>query len=166
MRLIEVTLDPFGLTTRRMSPMAELPPPFVAIDGLSNFRDIGGWPIEHSNGGTSTVRKGIFYRGPDTSTVTLAGLAGLKALHVTTDFDLRSKGQIEKAGGATELEGIKRVWCPAFPDGEYSPEKAAARYVQYASDGTEVRSSCSQFLLLDDFIVFSHLALLYKAQVF
>ena len=36
------------------------------------------------------------------------------------------------------MEGIERIWAPAFPDGEYSPEKAAARYVQYASDGTEV----------------------------
>jgi hypothetical protein len=36
------------------------------------------------------------------------------------------------------MDGIERIWAPAFPDGEYSPEKAAARYVQYASDGTEV----------------------------
>lgn len=66
------------------------------------------------------------------------GIAKLKDIGVTTDFDLRSKGQIEKAGGAMEMEGINRIWCPAFPDGEYSPEKAAMRYVQYSSDGTEV----------------------------
>jgi hypothetical protein len=117
---------------------AEIAPPFVDIDGLANFRDIGGLPIESNNGKITTVRKGVFYRGPDTSTITAAGIAKLKELHVTADFDLRSKGQIEKAGGATEMEGIQRIWCPAFPDGEYSPEKAAARYVQYASDGTEV----------------------------
>jgi hypothetical protein len=119
--------------------MAELSPPFVAIDGLANFRDIGGWPIEDKDGETvAHVRKGVFYRGPDTSTVTPAGLTRLKELGVTADFDLRSKGQIEKAGGPSLLEGIERIWAPAFPDGEYSPEKAAARYVQYSSDGTEV----------------------------
>jgi hypothetical protein len=125
-------------TAKEQELKTEIAPPFVDIDGLANFRDIGGLPIESNNGNTTTVRKGVFYRGPDTSTVAPAGIAKLKELHVTTDFDLRSKGQIEKAGGATEMDGIQRIWCPAFPDGEYSPEKAAARYVQYASDGTEV----------------------------
>jgi hypothetical protein len=119
--------------------MAELPPQFVAIDGLSNFRDIGGWPIEDKDGKViAKVRTGVFYRGPDTRTVTPTGIAKLKELGVTADFDLRSKGQIEKLGGPAPMEGIERIWAPAFPDGEYSPEKAAARYVQYASDGTEV----------------------------
>ncbi|KAH8783495.1 putative tyrosine-protein phosphatase [Hyaloscypha sp. PMI_1271] len=118
--------------------MAELPPPFVAIDGLANFRDIGGSPIEDKDGKTvAKVRNGVFYRGPDTRTVTPAGIARLKELGITADFDLRSKGQIEKLGGPSPIDGIERIWAPAFPDGEYSPEKAAARYVQYASDGTE-----------------------------
>ncbi|KAE9367760.1 hypothetical protein N431DRAFT_349581 [Stipitochalara longipes BDJ] len=118
--------------------MAELPPQFVAIEGLANFRDIGGWPIEDKDGKVvAKVRKGVFYRGPDTRTVTPAGIDRLKELGVTADFDLRSKGQIEKLGGPNPMNGIERIWAPAFPDGEYSPEKAAARYVQYASDGTE-----------------------------
>jgi len=121
-----------------MTDKPEVQPPFVDIPGLANFRDIGGWPIEDGKGVVKgTVRKGIFYRGPDTTTATDEGVVKLRSLGVTTDFDLRSKGQIEKAGGFKELEGIQRVWCPAFPDGEYSPEKAAARYVLYASDGTE-----------------------------
>lgn len=128
-----------------MTDQAELQqPPFVDIPGLANFRDIGGWPIEDGKGNVlSTVRKGIFYRGPDTTPVTDEGVLKLRELGVTTDFDLRSKGQIEKAGGYKDLEGIQRVWCPAFPDGEYSPEKAAARYVLYASDGTEVGQNSS-----------------------
>lgn len=118
---------------------AALEPPFVNIPGLSNFRDIGGWPIKDQNGNTiATVRKGIFYRGPDTAAITDEGVVKLRCLNITTDFDLRSKGQIEKAGGFKQLDGIERISCPAFPDGEYSPDKAAARYVQYASDGTDV----------------------------
>jgi hypothetical protein len=121
--------------------MAELPPQFVAIDGLANFRDIGGWPIEDKDGKTiSRIRKGVFYRGPDTATVTPVGLAKLKELNIVTDFDLRSKGQIAKTGGPSVLDGVERIWAPAFPDEEYSPEKAAARYVQYSSDGTEARA--------------------------
>lgn len=122
-----------------MTAQVDIQPPFVDIPGLANFRDIGGWPIEDSNGIlTGRVRKGVFYRGPDVVTITDEGTAKLRSLGITTDFDLRSNGQIVKAGGFKELEGIKRIGCPAFPDGEYSPDKAAARYVQYASDGTDV----------------------------
>ncbi len=121
-----------------------LSPHFVSIPGLANFRDIGGWPISDDKGNIiATVRKGIFYRGPDTAPIEPAGEARLRELGITTDFDLRSKGQILKAGGFKDIDGITRISCPAFPDGEYSPEKAAARYVQYASDGTDV--SASQF---------------------
>lgn len=117
-----------------------LPSQFVDIPGLANFRDIGGWPISDQNGKVvASVRKGIFYRGPDTASIEPAGEAKLRELGITTDFDLRSKGQIVKAGGFKEVEGITRISCPAFPDGQYSPDKAAARYVQYASDGTDVR---------------------------
>ncbi|CZT06774.1 related to protein-tyrosine phosphatase [Rhynchosporium graminicola] len=116
-----------------------LQPPFVDIPGLANFRDIGGWPIQDEKGIINgTVKKGIFYRGPDTTTVTDEGMSMLRReLGIMVHFDLRSKGQIEKAGGFKQLDGIKRVCCPVVPDGEYSPEKAAKRYVLYASDGTE-----------------------------
>ncbi|PBP22606.1 hypothetical protein BUE80_DR006452 [Diplocarpon rosae] len=121
-----------------MTDSAGVQSPFVSIPGLANFRDIRSWPIEDGEGKVvSTVRKGVFYRGPDTATVTDEGLGKLKGLGITTDFDLRSKGQIEKASGFKDLQGIRRVWVPAFSDGEYSPEKAAARLVRYASDGTE-----------------------------
>lgn len=116
-----------------------IPPPFVAIPGLANFRDIGGWPIADEKGNVvAAVRPGVIFRGPDTATVTDEGVVKLRELGVRSDLDLRSKGQIEKAGGFRELPGIERIWAPAFPDGEYSPEKAARRYVLYASDGTEV----------------------------
>lgn len=119
--------------------MEELPPPFVSIDGLANTRDIGGWPIVDSNGSPRcTVRKGIVYRGPDTSPITDAGITKLRALGVTTVFDLRSKIQIDRAGGYKKIEGIQRIWCPVFGEEEYTQEKAGLRYQQYAGDGTEV----------------------------
>lgn len=116
-----------------------LPPQFVCVAGLANFRDIGGWPIFSQAGIViGYVREGVFYRGPDTAQIEPAGEVKLRELGITKYFDIRSNGQIRKAGGFKEIDGIERVGCPAFPDGEYSPEKAAARYVQYASDGTEV----------------------------
>lgn len=119
--------------------MEELLPPFVNVDGLANVRDIGGWSIVDSNGnGRYSVRKGIIYRGPDTSSITDTGMAKLRALGVTMIFDLRSKVQIDRAGGHKEIEGIQWIWCPVFGEEEYTQEKAGLRYQQYASDGTEV----------------------------
>ena len=118
--------------------MEELPPPFVSIDGLANVRDIGGWLVVDSNGNLGSVRKGIVYRGPDTSSITDVGTTKLKALGVTKMFDLRSKAQIDRAGGHKEIEGIQWIWCPVFSEEEYTQEKAGLRYQQYSSDGTEV----------------------------
>ncbi|KAH6674787.1 putative tyrosine-protein phosphatase [Halenospora varia] len=108
-------------------------PPFVPIPGLSNFRDIGGYPISPS----LSVRKGILYRGPDLAPITSAGEQKLRDLGIEVIFDLRSVPQIERAGGVKEVEGIKRVWCPVFEEGEYTAEKAGLRYSQYASEGTD-----------------------------
>lgn len=123
--------------------MDALPPQFVTVPGLSNIRDIGGWPVhDPKSEDVFQVRKGVVYRGPDTATISPEGLTKLKELGIRTVFDIRSKPQIMKAGGVKELDGIQRIWCPIFPEGEYSPEKAAARYALYASDGTEVRNEC------------------------
>ena len=123
----------------------ELPPPFVSVPGLSNFRDIGGWPVVASDGSTvGKVRSRVFYRGPDVAPITEEGTAKLKELGIVRIFDLRSKPQIDKAGGPKEVEGIPRVWLPVFSEEQYSQDKAALRYQQYSSEGTEVcgRSRC------------------------
>jgi len=119
--------------------MEEFQPPFVTIDGLANVRDIGGWLIADCDGHLDcSVRKGIVYRGPDTSPITETGIRKLRDLGVTTVFDLRSKIQIDRAGGYKKIEGIQWIWCPVFSEEEYTQEKAGLRYQQYAGDGTEV----------------------------
>ncbi|TVY31762.1 Tyrosine-protein phosphatase, partial [Lachnellula subtilissima] len=118
-----------------------LQPPFIPIDGLTNFRDIGGWPIQSPSSAPSSastrVRAGILYRGPELTPLTPTGTSHLKSLHITTIFDLRSTPQISRAGGIKQIEGISRVWCPVFGEDEYTPEKAGMRYMKYCSHGTE-----------------------------
>lgn len=84
------------------------------------------------------VRKGLLYRGSDTINIKLEGEARLRELGVKTDFDLRSKQQIEKAGGYREMEGIERIWAPVFAEEQYTEEAARQRYELYAGEGTEV----------------------------
>lgn len=110
-------------------------PPFHIVPGISNFRDIGGWEIQTPN---VTVRKGVLFRGSDSNRITPQGITKLQQLGVKTDFDLRSKQQIEKAGGFKELEGIERQWTPVFAEEEYTEEAARQRYELYASEAPDV----------------------------
>ncbi|KAF2438277.1 putative tyrosine-protein phosphatase [Karstenula rhodostoma CBS 690.94] len=112
-------------------------PLFHSIPGLSNFRDIGGWPISSSDGLTRRVRKGVLFRGSDTNRITPEGEEQLRQLGIKTDFDLRSKQQIEKTGGYKEIAGIERRWTPVFAEEQYTEEAARRRYEQYAGEGTE-----------------------------
>ncbi|KAJ3548720.1 hypothetical protein NMY22_g1159 [Coprinellus aureogranulatus] len=118
--------------------------PFHLAPGISNFRDIGGWPIASAEEGSTIighVRRGVLYRGSDTNRVQPEGVKKLVELGIKTDFDLRSKQQIEKTGGFRDLAGegfgIQRRWTPVFSDEAYTDEEARRRYELYAGDGTE-----------------------------
>lgn len=114
--------------------------PFHLIAGLSNFRDVGGWPIASSSSAPKHVPTGILYRGSDTNHIRPEGAAKLRELGIKTDFDLRSKQQIEKAGGYKEIEGVERKWTPVFAEEQYTEEAARNRYELYAGEGTDVNT--------------------------
>ncbi|KAF2201178.1 hypothetical protein GQ43DRAFT_440818 [Delitschia confertaspora ATCC 74209] len=126
-------------TTLHPSPFPSHP--FIPVPSLSNFRDIGGWPIySPSNPSICTghVRPGIIYRGSDTNRIQPSGIHILRdTLNIKTDFDLRSTQQIEATGGYKDLDGIRRIWAPIFKEEEYTEEAARRRYQMYAEDGTE-----------------------------
>ncbi|KAF2278887.1 uncharacterized protein EI97DRAFT_371992 [Westerdykella ornata] len=106
-------------------------PPFHIVPGVPNFRDTGGWPIKNPDG---RVRKGVLFRGSDTNRITPEGIAKLHGLGIKTDFDLRSKQQIERTGGYKEIDGIERKWTPVFAEEQYTEEAARQRYELYASE--------------------------------
>ncbi|KAF2704742.1 putative tyrosine-protein phosphatase, partial [Pleomassaria siparia CBS 279.74] len=116
--------------------------PFHLAPGLSNFRDIGGWPIASPSSPSEIVahvRPGIVYRGSDTNRIQPTGISKLQELNIKTDFDLRSKQQIENAGGFKDMGewGIERRWAAVFSDESYTEDAARKRYELYAGEGTE-----------------------------
>lgn len=122
-----------------VSPMASLPsPPFIPIDGIHNFRCIGKYPTSNP---TSITRSDLLFRSAEPSHVTPSGIEALKALKITTIFDLRSLPEIKRMKAHTpivEIEGIERVFVPVFRDRDYSPEAIALRYKDYTSaNGTD-----------------------------
>lgn len=137
----------------------ELPPPFVNVTGIANFRDIGGYSTSSEQ--QQSIRSGLVYRCADPTKVQPDGLAKLKELGVKKVFDLRSVPEISKQGPewagvavekqvfTTRAEGdetpvgadeIERIWCPVFKDTDYGPEQVAIRFQYYAS-GSEVCTS-------------------------
>lgn len=119
--------------------MASLPsPPFIPIDGIHNFRCIGKYPTSNP---TSITRSDLLFRSAEPSHVTPSGIEALKALKITTIFDLRSLPEIKRMKTHTpivEIGGIERVFVPVFKDRDYSPEVIALRYKDYTSaNGTD-----------------------------
>lgn len=111
-------------------------PRVKSVEGISNFRDIGGWRINTPtfkldlNPDTSYfVRAGFIYRCANTIEVTDAGAEALKKLNISTVYDLRSNQECAKDGVSSQFEklSIGRKHAPVFRDEDYSPELIALR---------------------------------------
>jgi protein-tyrosine phosphatase len=76
-------------------------PNFVEIDGLANFRDIGGYPVS-----SGVVRSGRVYRSDSLHRLTPDGMAAVHALNVATIIDLRSQGEAELRPGPLPAERV------------------------------------------------------------
>ncbi|ETS84798.1 hypothetical protein PFICI_02823 [Pestalotiopsis fici W106-1] len=116
-------------------------PPFISVEGIANFRDIGGYPIAAQPG--KVVRQGIVFRSSEPSKVTDAGIAKLQALRITDVYDLRSRQEIDRDARnghgrqPKEWDGATRIFAPVFLDDDYSPEAIALRFKNYADKTSE-----------------------------
>lgn len=63
--------------------------PFLAVEGIHNFRDYGGWPTEHGG----TVRTGLLWRSGQHVEATDADLVAIAALGIRTVVDLRGNAE-------------------------------------------------------------------------
>lgn len=120
--------------------MSTLPsPPFIPVEGIANFRDVGGYASTASP--SSSIRRHYLYRCADPSPVTEAGKTTIQHLGIKALFDLRSRPEIEKTAAVrpvVEFEGVTRHLTPAFSDQDYGPEAIAERYRDYAEGGVAV----------------------------
>lgn len=112
-------------------------PRWKRVDGVSNFRDVGGWKVSRPTfpelsppGPRYYVKPGLLFRCANTADLTEKGAKALGRLQVRVLFDLRSEGECAKDGTPQHLEkyGIKRVHAPVFTKQDYSPQAIALRY--------------------------------------
>jgi len=121
---------------------ASLPPPFIHVAGIANFRDLGGHPIASSP--TQSIRQNFIYRCADPTQVSPDGIKTLQELGVKKVYDLRSDTEVEgwrgKGNPPAEWEGCERVSIPVFALRAQDPVSLALRYPRldsYAQGGTE-----------------------------
>ncbi|CCG84492.1 protein of unknown function [Taphrina deformans PYCC 5710] len=93
-------------------------PRFPSVDGMSNFRDLGGY---------GSFPTGLFYRGADLSSLTSKGAEQLSH-YISHIIDLRAEPEVEMNGTIgpvaaqpLDIPGIERIHDPIFRHIDYSP---------------------------------------------
>ena len=116
-------------------------PPFVHLQGISNFRDIGGYSTSN---GSESVRKGYIFRCGEPSLATDEAIAKIRGLGVTHIFDLRTNPEIAKfqvsdsTSPISNWPGIERIYNPVIPEEGFTPANMEARHAEYRDRSMEV----------------------------
>ncbi|ORZ13070.1 tyrosine phosphatase family-domain-containing protein [Absidia repens] len=103
-------------------------PRWIDVNGIKNFRDIGGWPLKDGSG---YIRERIVFRCGHLVNITDEGIDTLKRLNVIAAFDFRSDPEIERQGMAPEIPGLTRYPSAMFSKADYSPAALASRWKGY-----------------------------------
>lgn len=111
-------------------------PRVKSVDGIANFRDIGGWqintptfPLDSNRKTCYFVRPGFIYRCANTVGLSSSGILTMKELNINTVYDLRSVEECEKDGVCSSFKDsqIERFHTPVFRNEDYSPQLIALR---------------------------------------
>ena len=101
---------------------SELPsPPFVAVEGMQNFRDIGGYPITGSD--SKSVKRGFVYRSEMPFSITNDGMKTLvSAFGIRVIFDLRDQGEVNEFK-IKKFPGVETIHIPVHSYSYPLPEE-------------------------------------------
>lgn len=92
----------------------------IAIVGLPNLRDIGGWPAL----GGGRVRRGMAYRSVDLGRLDAAGDAALGGLGIRTVYDFRTAAERDQAPDRLPT-GVRAVPLDVLADAEEASAAAS-----------------------------------------
>jgi len=118
-------------------------PPFIAIDGTANVRDLGGLPASShpwgpSRAGRSKTRSNTVLRSAQLSNLRPAGEEALQALGIKAIFDFRSTCEIEDYGAPlASLPGSQVYHVPIVLDDYFLPSEVERRETEYERDGED-----------------------------
>ena len=108
-------------------------PRFIYLGGISNVRDMGGYPLL----GGGRIRSGIIYRGSEFENkmhITDDGVKELMRLKIRTDLDLRGEAERDIGSFTSSLLGIKRIFVPSEAyDGLFLPDERDELYTFFSN---------------------------------
>ena len=137
--------------TKDIPSDSEIPyPPFVNVEGVPNFRDIGGYACLSSSPTTtnpSSIRRNYAFRCSELSQLTSSGNAIMTSpdgLNLKVLFDLRS--EVEAAQLRGRPKDMKIFSTPVFPiaDVRAHPEMSARQLRWYTAADTPADAGFSQ----------------------
>ncbi len=108
--------------------------PFIDVDGVFNFRDIGGYGP--SKDPLCSVRRCYVFRCANPGKVTAVGAQQIRELGITKIFDLRSPIEIERTkdyAPIAEIACVERVSVPVFLESEYPAHQSVKNLGNYIS---------------------------------
>ncbi|KAG0169805.1 hypothetical protein DFQ28_002856 [Apophysomyces sp. BC1034] len=103
-------------------------PRWIDVEGVKNFRDLGGWPLKDGSG---YIRERVIFRCGHLTDITTKGIEILRQLNVIAAFDFRSDPEIERQGVMPDIPGLTRHHTAVFSKTDYSPAALAMRWKGY-----------------------------------
>ncbi|KAI9345137.1 protein-tyrosine phosphatase-like protein [Zopfochytrium polystomum] len=119
-----------GVHEPKVFPPQTCPQRIVAVDGVKNFRDFGGYPV----GNGEWIRSGILYRSAELGSITTAGISTVQRLGIKSVFDLRSNQEVVRRPPSEALNEVaRRYHVPVYAEKDFSPEALGVRWKLYES---------------------------------
>ncbi|ORX61357.1 hypothetical protein DM01DRAFT_1361255 [Hesseltinella vesiculosa] len=103
-------------------------PRWIDVEGIKNFRDIGGWPVKDGSG---YIRERVVFRCGHLADITQNGINILTRLNVIAAYDFRSDPEVERQGEGPDIPGLVKHRSPIFSKEDYSPAALATRWQGY-----------------------------------
>ena len=156
-----VSEDALASATVKEFQVADLAPRNLKVDGMINFRDIGGWKSSLVPNGV--IKQGLYYRcaqfdNNGRATITATGKAEIKRLGIKLDIDMRDRppssssasstdwqvdildAHIASGTEATRWEGFADVYKKIFEAIAVSDQKPIALHCTHGADRTGIAS--------------------------
>ena len=151
-----VSEEALAAATVKEYQVADLAPRNIKIDGMINFRDVGGWKSSLIPNGV--VRQGLYYRCAQFNSITSSGKAELKRLGIKLDIDMRDRppssspassndwnidilnAAIASGTESTRWEGFAEVYKKIFEAIAVSDQKPIALHCTHGADRTGIAS--------------------------
>ncbi|KAK3679773.1 hypothetical protein LTR78_000149 [Recurvomyces mirabilis] len=111
-------------------------PPFAKVEGVPNFRDLGGHkcPDDAEFGVSRCIRYGYLFRSAQPAHITSTGIDTLtKELNIHDTYDLRSFKELRLMQQryddlSVEIPGVTRHHVPIYRDEDYTPISMVEKY--------------------------------------